>query len=118
MVYFAGVDVPLTELIIAIGVVAIIILFEIIVVLVMINYNLRSSKRIEEQIRRLSASLMQLENKEFRELEKIEKIEGKKLALLPKLKKHPFEPIHKKVKRNGRLREFFGRLVNGFKRRK
>ena len=48
--YVFGMDIPLVEVIIAIGIIGIIMLIEIIVILILINYHLKNSKRLEEEL--------------------------------------------------------------------
>jgi len=48
--YVFGIDVPLVEVIIALGIIAIITLIEIIIILVLINYHLKNSKRLETEL--------------------------------------------------------------------
>lgn len=85
--YTFGVDIPLVELFFGFFVVGIIVLIEITIILILITYQLRNSKRLGGEIRRLSHTLMRLEDKELKELVKLSKLEDKELAEIEKLKK-------------------------------
>jgi len=79
--YVFGIEIPLVEIVIALGIIGIIILFEISVVLILITYHLKNSKRLEAEMGRLTHTLMRLQGKELKGLEELKKIKGTKKAI-------------------------------------
>ena len=96
--YVFGLDVPLMELIIAIGVIGIIILLEITIILILITYHMKNSRKLESQIGTLIQKLMQLEGKELKQLEKMDKMTQEEKGLITRLKKMVVRPEKKPVK--------------------
>jgi len=45
-----GMDIPLVEILFALGIIVIIILIEVIIILVLINYHLKNSRRLEHEL--------------------------------------------------------------------
>jgi hypothetical protein len=85
--YTFGVDIPLVELFFGFFVIGIIVLVEITFILILITYQLRNSKKLGGEIRRLSHTLMRLEDKELKGLAKLNKLEDKEIAEIEKLRK-------------------------------
>lgn len=85
--YIFGVDIPLVELFFGVYIIGVIILIEITIILIMITYQMRTSRQLSGDIRRLSHTLMRLENKEMNELVKLSKLEDKELEEIDRLKK-------------------------------
>ena len=77
--YVFGVDIPLVELIFALGVIGSFLVLEIMVVLFLITYHLRTTKKLEKQIARLMSSLLQLEEEELKEIDKLSNMTGAKI---------------------------------------
>jgi len=94
MVLVGGIDIPLTELLFAIGVIGIIVLVEIMVVLLLITYHMRNTKKLGEQIGRLISALAALNKDEFKELNKVREMQKAEESILSKIKK-----LKKSVKR-------------------
>ncbi|MBD3248810.1 hypothetical protein GF336_02080 [Candidatus Woesearchaeota archaeon] len=94
--YVFGVDIPLVELLFALGIFSILILLEITVVLILITYQMRNSKKLEAEINNLTKTLLKLEDKELKELDK--------LAGLRKSKSDPRSKKSKKKKRSKKSR--------------
>lgn len=90
--YVFGVDLPLVELILAVGIIGVIILMEITVILILITFHMRNSKKLEDQIRRLINALTKLEDKELKALDEIEHIR----YVRKKTKKNPARSSKKK----------------------
>jgi hypothetical protein len=84
--YILGVDIPLVELILAVGVIGIIILLEITIILLMITYHMKNSKKLELEIAKLVDALTILNQQEFRELQKIKSLGEQELTLTDKLR--------------------------------
>lgn len=82
--YVFGIEIPLVEVILAMGVIGLIILFEVAVVLLLITYLMKRSKKLEDRIGMLVDSLVSLNKEELKELQKIYDLEGKK-----EVKKYP-----------------------------
>jgi hypothetical protein len=89
--YIFGIDIPLVEIILAVGVIGIILLLEITVVLLLISYHLKNSKKLEDKVGFLLNALSSLNKAELQELQKIKEIKGRKF--FSKVKEKP-----KKVK--------------------
>ncbi len=85
--YVFGIDIPLIELIIALGVVGVIILLEITILLVLISYHMKNSRKLEGQIGRLLHALTKLNKEELVELEKIRKMEDQEERIVSGLKR-------------------------------
>ena len=85
--YIFGVDIPLVEVLLAVGIIGLIILIEITIILVMISYHMRNSKKLESQMGRLSSTLLKLESKELKEIDKLEKLEETEKDIIKGLKK-------------------------------
>ena len=96
--YIFGVDIPLVEVILAVGIIGVIILLEITIILILISYHMKNSKRLESQIGRLTATLMRLQGKELREIDKLMHLEEKEEKIIAKLKKgaKPVKVKHRK----------------------
>jgi hypothetical protein len=84
--YILGVDIPLVELILAIGIIGVIILLEITIILLLITYHMKNSRKLESEISKLVDALTVLNRQEFKELETIRSIEGQEKNLADKLK--------------------------------
>jgi hypothetical protein len=76
--YVLGVDLPLVEILLAVTIIGIIILLEITVMLVLISFHMRNSRKLEDKIGMLTNKLMQIEGKELQELKEIEHIAERK----------------------------------------
>jgi len=85
--YTFGVDIPLVELFFGFFVIGIIVLVEITFILILITYQLRNSKKLGSEIRRLSHTLMRLEDKELKELAKLSRLESQETEQIKKLKR-------------------------------
>ena len=85
--YIFGVDIPLVEVILGVGVIGIIILLEITIILILISYHMKNSKRLESEIGRLTATLMRLQGKELREIDKLVQLEEKEENIIARLGK-------------------------------
>ena len=93
--YLFGVDVPLVEVMFAFTVIAMIILIEITIILIMLSYQIKASKKLGKNIRRLSYTLLKLEDKELAELDKLGRLEEKERSIIESLAKR----IRKKSKK-------------------
>lgn len=82
-----GIDIPLVELILALGIIGIIILIELIIILILISFHMRNSKRLESEIGRLSSTLMELQGRELKEIDKLQKLEETEKGLITRLRK-------------------------------
>ena len=86
--YIFGVDIPLVELILAVGIIGVVILLEITIILILITFHMKTSKRLEGQISRLMNTLLKLEGQELKEIDKfVRPIKKRKVPLLQKVKK-------------------------------
>ena len=85
--YIFGVDIPIVEVIFAVGVVGIILLLEITIVLILITYHMRNSRRIEDKIVTLITALASLNKAELKELGKIKTLEAKEKDIVGRLRK-------------------------------
>lgn len=103
-----GIDIPLVELIFAFTIIAVIILIEITIILLLMAYQMKNSKKLGGEIKRLSNTLMRLEDKELKELDKIKEIEDRKRELLKRTR----VPIHHKIHRVAKA------IVTGLTRKK
>jgi hypothetical protein len=84
--YIFGVDIPVVEVVFAIGIIGIILLLEITVLLILITYHMKSSRRLEDQIGRLMGTMTRLNKEEIKELDKIRAIEKEERSILSRLK--------------------------------
>ena len=100
--YAFGIDIPLVEIIIGVMLISVIMLVEITIILILITFHMRNSKKLENEIGRLSTTLMRLQGRELKEIEKLQKITGtKKLKKIPE-KKHIKKEVKKDIKeKNG-----------------
>jgi short subunit fatty acids transporter len=104
-----GVDVPLVEIIFAFTIIALIILVEITIILILIAYQMKNSKRLGWEVKRLSNALMRLEDKELLEIKKLRNLENKEKKFIKELEK---EKIHHKIHRVAKA------IITGIKRKK
>ena len=89
--YVFGVDIPLIELILAVGVVGVIILLEITIILILITFHMKNSKKLENQIGVLISKLMTLEGQELKEIDKLHDLAKQEKGILSRLKKFGFK---------------------------
>lgn len=106
MVYVGGVEVPLVELFLGIGVISVIILIELIAILVLISFNMKRSKVLEEEMGKLTHALLTVQGKEYAELAKLKELERKQESIITRLglKKIALaKKEHEKEKKNKRV---------------
>ena len=96
--YVLGVDIPLVELIIGVGIIGVIILLEITIILVLITRNMKNSKKLETQIGELITKLMRLEGQELKEIEKLHDLTQEEKSLISRIKKLGVKPEKKPEK--------------------
>jgi len=85
--YVFGVDIPVVEVIFAVGIVGIIVLIEITFVLILITYHMRNSRRLESKVGELVNTLASLNKSEIKELDRIQRIEGEEEGIVGRLRK-------------------------------
>ena len=76
--YIFGLDIPVVEITLLVGVIGIILAVEIIVALLLIIYHMRNTKRLEDKINALVDKLVKLESQELKELSQLEDIDKKR----------------------------------------
>lgn len=96
MVYVGGVELPLVELFLGIGVISIIILIELIVIMILISFHMKNSKRLEEEMGKLTHILLTIQGKEYDELARLKELEGKQENMLSKFSGKKTVKHHKK----------------------
>ncbi len=84
--YVFGVDIPLVELLFALVIFGAFILLEITVVLILITYQMKNSKRLESEITKLTKTLLLLEDRELKEIDKLADLEESERKTISKLK--------------------------------
>ena len=90
-----GIDIPLVELIFAFTIIAIIILIEITIILLLMAYQMKNSRKLGSQIKALSNKLMRLEGKELAEIDRLRDLRIRREPI-PRQRIH--HKVHKKVK--------------------
>lgn len=85
MVYIGGVEIPLVELFLGIGVISIIILVELIAILILISFHMKNSRKLEEEMGKLTHALLTIQGKEYAEFANIKKLEEREEAFITKL---------------------------------
>ena len=85
MVYVGGVEVPLVELFLGVGVISIIILIELIAILVLMSFHMKTAKRLEEEMGKLTHALLTVQGKEYAELAKLKGLEQRQENLISRL---------------------------------
>lgn len=107
--YIFGIDIPMIEILLGLGFISIIILVELIAILVIMSFHMKRSKRLEEEIIRLTDTLMTLQSKEYRAISKLRDMSRKEEGIiynLRTLKGKPFagairEPVKLKQGKHG-----------------
>jgi hypothetical protein len=84
--YVFGVDIPVVEVIFAICIIGLFVLFEITVILLLITYHMRNSKKLESQIGSLMSALARLNKDELKELNRLKEIEKEEQGIVSKLR--------------------------------
>lgn len=102
MVYVGGVEIPLVELFLGIGVISIIILIELIALLVLMSFHMKNSKRLEEEMGKLTHALLTVQGKEYAELARLRELEQRQEGLISRMgvkmkAPKPAQPIKRKV---------------------
>jgi len=83
--YIFGIDIPLLELVLALGFISIVILVELIAILVMISFHMKHSKKLEEEIGKLSYILLNLQKEEYNELDRLGDLTEKEQGIIENL---------------------------------
>ena len=83
--YIFGIDIPLLELVLALGFISIVILIELIAILVMISFHMKHSKKLEEEIGKLSYILLNLQKEEYNELDRLGDLTEKEQGIIENL---------------------------------
>ena len=96
--YIFGIDIPLIELMLAVGVIGIIILVEITIILILITFHMKNSKRLESQIGILISKLMKLEGQELKEIGNLQDLTKQEKGIIARLKKIRVRPEKKHEK--------------------
>ena len=85
--YIFGIDIPLVELLFALGIIWTIILIEIAVVLILISYHMKNTKKLEEQVEKLIHALTVLNKEESLEFDKLKGLTKKETTLVGWIRK-------------------------------
>ena len=97
--YIFGIDIPLVEIILALGVIGIILLLEITIVLLLITYLMKRSRNLEGKIGGLITALASLNKAELKELDKIRRLEETEKGIISRLRKVRILKITKPAKK-------------------
>ena len=101
--YIFGIDIPLVELLFALAIIGAIILIEIAVVLILITYHMKNSKKLEEQIENLIHALTVLNKEEANELDKLKEIKKEEASFIQRLRLK--RAVKKQVKKKASVKE-------------
>ena len=85
MVYVGGVEIPLVELFLGIGVISIIILIELIAILILMSFHMKTARRLEEEMGKLTHALLTVQGKEYAELATLKELEMRQENLISRL---------------------------------
>jgi len=101
--YAFGIDIPLVEIIIGVMLISLIMLIEITIILILITFHMRNSKKLENEIGRLSTTLMRLQGRELKEIAKLQKMtDTGKVKLKPPPEKNI---VKKEVKKDMKIKK-------------
>ena len=102
--YIFGIDIPMIEILLGLGFISIIILVELIAILVLMSFHMKRSKRLEEEIVRLTDTLMNLQSKEYRAISKLRDMSRKEEGIIYNLRTLKGKPVAGAIKEPAKLK--------------